>query len=335
MPGHTPGTPEHGQKRLGELRGKAEPIMAAMEAKKAEFDKAKEMLASIQNMLATIKSAPKTKDTAKLEAEILEEKTDIQKRHDRARADYLDLTVQLEPLQKEINSLTKHMQAKTPVEFVDKGTGLVETKMLTLDDIRAIKPKRVDRKGKPVLVVEVDDLSALPPDLKKIVGAAEPKEQLTKEGTTMDDKAIIAKLLKIARNQQKIIEKLAQNQDPNQVTVDVGAQTPAPPVNPSPPPTPVTRKPVVHRSVAQIINDKLPKQLQFLNGGQPNPKSASPIKDIQVQERSRDDNVVTVVFKREGDKTNQVAYTAVGDAVQAALKANELTGTKYTYAYRF
>ena len=71
----------------------------------------------------------------------------------------------------------------------------------------------------------------------------------------MNDKEVIAKLIKIAHTQQQIIAKLAQNQDPNQVTVDVGPQRAARAVNPDPPPTSLSAaKPA---SISAAIMSKL------------------------------------------------------------------------------
>ena len=87
-----------------------------------------------------------------------------------------------------------------------------------------------------IIVVELEDLDNPPEGLKALLASRKLQQTITKEGTTaMDSNKILAKLLKIAANQQKMIEKLAQQADPT--TLEVGEQPAAPAINVAPPAT--------------------------------------------------------------------------------------------------
>lgn len=120
----------------------------------------------------------------------------------------------------------------------------------------------------------------------------------------MNSKQIIAKLIKIANNQQKIIEKLSQ-------TIAT-------------PPQELKTSPAVHKSPLMAINDHLLPQLQFLVPGtqSPNTTSKSPIKTLEISSNS-----VKIVWKTQG---NQAVVNAVTKAVQDASDSGELTGGPYS-----
>jgi hypothetical protein len=196
MTGTVGGLPNRGERELGELRGKAQPIIEAMEIAKTRMLDVPNSLAS--QALTNAQRMLELETDEKEKRKILEEVTKLETESKHAKRQYVQLAATLEPIQAEIDSIEKSMQASTEVEFID-ANGLVERRKVPLNEIRMLHPKIVDRKGKKTFVVEVEDMDNLPPDLKRIIGAR-----------TDIDIIKIAKLVKIAKNQQKIISKLAE-----------------------------------------------------------------------------------------------------------------------------
>jgi len=236
--------------RLLELKQRVEDLQRAPEVKndpsleeapvKREKTQLDLLLQKIEMIERSIKQTEKDMaplvailSTKKLSPNIAEA---TKERHDRLATKLSQLKAELAIEKKRAENLAKPESVapvapadklevkKIPVEFIMADTGEIKKTHLIDSQMQNVKrdlgrvPHKISFKKKPdgsefieiTLKDNTDDIN-FPAFLKHLITTAANKNaDINKQGTTMDQKKLIARLVKVANLQQKIINKLAQ-----------------------------------------------------------------------------------------------------------------------------
>jgi len=205
-------------------------LLKKIEVIESQIKQTVKEMAPLAAMLKAKGLRPNIAEAAKGQHDRLEEKLtqlNLLLKREKERARDLAKPEAAAPMEEVV--VNKPQVKKYPVNFIMSDTGEVKSTRLVEDQLRNVirdlkgLPHKQSVRKRPdgsefieFTLRDTDDIN-FPAFLKHIItNAASSNSAINKRGTAMDDKVIIAKLIRIANNQQKIIEKLAQQvADPN------------------------------------------------------------------------------------------------------------------------